>query len=122
MSILLNISSTDATNVTSTTQYSYTFTQWQLFCSMKLVNVCIPNVHYNITSGNITITTSGTTYTISLGSCSNSVLLALLNSTISGTIPLQPSGLPLAAQQALLLPFLKVSSSWVLTQHHIHSQ
>jgi len=84
MSILLNISSSDATNVTSTTQYSYTFTQWQSFCSMKLVNVCFPNVQYNVTSGNNTITVSGTTYTISPGLYSNSVLLALLNSTLSG--------------------------------------
>jgi len=51
---------------------------------MKLVNVCIPNVQYNITSSNNTITVSGTTYTISLGSYSISVLLALLNSIISG--------------------------------------
>jgi len=84
MSILLNISAADATNVTSTTQYSYTFTQWQLFHSIKLVNVCIPNLQYNITSGKNTITLSGTTYTISLGSYSISVLLALLNATISG--------------------------------------
>jgi len=84
MSILLDVSSADATNVTSTTQYSYTFTQWQLFCSMKLVNVCIPNVQYNVTSGNNTITVSGTTYTISPGSYSISTLLALLNATISG--------------------------------------
>jgi hypothetical protein len=84
MSILLNISSSDATNATSTTQYSYTFTQWQSFRSMKLVNVCIPNVQYNITSGNNTITLSGTTYTISPGSYSISVLLSLLNSTLSG--------------------------------------
>jgi len=84
MSILLNISSSDATSVTSTTHYSYTFTQWQLFHSMKLVNVCILNVQYNITSGNNTITVFGTTYTISPGSYSISVLLALLNSTISG--------------------------------------
>jgi len=46
--------------------------------------MCTPNVQYNITSGNNTITASGTTYTISPGSCSISVLLALLNSTISG--------------------------------------
>jgi len=84
MSILLNISSFDATNVTSTTQHSYTFTQGQSFCSIKLVNVCIPNVQFNITSGNNTITVSGTTYTISPGLYSNSVLLSLLNSTISG--------------------------------------
>jgi len=69
MSILfLNISSTDATNVASTTQNNYTFTQWQSFHSMNLVNVCIPNVQYNITSGNKRITVSGTTYTISQGS------------------------------------------------------
>jgi hypothetical protein len=96
MSILLNISSADSTNVTSTTQYSYTFTQWQSFCSMKLVNVCIPNVQYNITSGNSTITVSGTTSTISPGLYSNSILLSspglysnsilssLLNATVSG--------------------------------------
>jgi len=84
MSILLDISSADATNVTSTTQYSCTFTQWQLFHSMKLVNVCIPNVKYNVTLGNNTITISGTTYTISLGSYSIPVLLALLNAMISG--------------------------------------
>jgi len=41
-------------------------------------------MQYNITSGNNTITISGTTYTISLGSYSNSVLLALLNVIISG--------------------------------------
>jgi len=46
--------------------------------------VCIPNVQYNITSGNNTITISGTTYTISPGSYSISVLLALLNALISG--------------------------------------
>jgi len=51
---------------------------------MKLVNVCIPNVQYNITTGINTITISGTTYTISPGLYSNSVLLALLNSTLSG--------------------------------------
>jgi len=84
MSILLNISSTETTNVTSTTQYSYTFTQWQSFRSMKSVNVCIPNLQYNVTSGNNTITVSGTTYSVSLGLYSISVLLALLNATISG--------------------------------------
>jgi len=41
-------------------------------------------VQYNVTSGNNTITVSGTTYTISLGSYSISTLLALLNATISG--------------------------------------
>jgi len=51
---------------------------------MKLVNVCIPNVQYNITSGNNTITISRNTYTISLGLYSNSILLALLNATLSG--------------------------------------
>jgi len=51
---------------------------------MKLVNVCIPNMQYNITSGNNTITVSGTTYTISLGLFSILVLLDLLNAMISG--------------------------------------
>jgi len=41
-------------------------------------------MQYNITSGNNAITISGTTYTISPGSYSISVLLALLNATISG--------------------------------------
>jgi len=45
--------------------------------------VCIPNVQYNITSGNNTITVSGTSYSISPVLYSNSILLALLNSTIS---------------------------------------
>jgi len=84
MSILLNISSTDASNFLSTTQYSYTFTQWQSFRSMKLVNVCIPNVHYNVISNSNIITVSGTSYTISPGLYSSSVLVALLNSTLSG--------------------------------------
>jgi len=53
--------------------------------SLNVVSVCIPNVQYNVISGNNTITVSGTTtYTISPGSYSISVLLALLNSTLSG--------------------------------------
>jgi hypothetical protein len=51
---------------------------------MKLVNVCIINVQYNITSGNNTITISRTTYTVSPGLYHNSILLSLLNSTLSG--------------------------------------
>jgi len=122
MSILLNISSADATNVTSITQYNYTFTQWKSFHSMKLVNVCIPNVQYNISSGNNTITASGTTYTISPSSYSISVLLALLNATISGITATYSSGLPLAAQQALLLPFLKVLLKFVGSYPTPHTQ
>jgi len=126
MSILLNISSTDATNVTSTTQYNYTFTQWQLFCSIKLVNACIPNVQYNVTSGNNTITASGTTYAISLGLYSNSILLALLNSTISGineTYSSTTFRITFSSSASFTLFFSRYcSSSCVLTQHHIQSQ
>jgi len=127
MSILLNVSSADATNVTSTTQYNYTFTQWQLFCSIKLVNVCIPNVQFNITSGNNTITISGTTYTISLGSYSISTLLALLNATISGitiTYSSTTFRITFSSSASFNSYFFSryCSSSWVLTKHHIHSQ
>jgi len=51
---------------------------------MKLVNVCTPYVQCNITSGNNTITISGTTYTISPGLYSNSILYSFLNAALSG--------------------------------------
>jgi len=125
MSILLNISSADATNVTSTTQYSYTFTQWQSFHSMNLVNACISNVQYNVASGNNTITISGTTYTISLGSYSISVLLALLNATISGITATYSSTnfrVTFTGNQALLFLFLKASLKFLGSCPTPHTQ
>jgi len=84
MSLLLNISSSDASNLTSTTQFTYTFNQWHSFRSLKLVNVCIPNVQYNISSPNNTFSIGSTSYTIPPGSYSSSTLPAVLNSLVLG--------------------------------------
>jgi hypothetical protein len=51
---------------------------------MKLINVCVPNVQYNVLSPNNTFSVGSTTYSIPQGSYSSSTIIPVLNSLSSG--------------------------------------